>query len=160
ERRRLRRIREKQGGSSLDQALDLAGAARLMTRERITGDDVQSAAGVLKAIGSELPPKSKADPATLPPGVGAPKNARGTVDRVARELTKAGQTGDVSRRAPIAESLTEVADRVAAEALISLAYAIDIGDPDSAVLLAGNVALRHDFGFALRDGATRARTMW
>src|SRR5439155_16418430 len=50
--------------------------------------------------------------------------------------------------------------RVAAEALMSLAYAIDIGDPDSAVLLSGNVAVRHDFGYGMRDTSTRVRTTW
>jgi hypothetical protein len=41
-----------------------------------------------------------------------------------------------------------------------MAYAVDLGDPDGTVLLAGNVALRHDFGFGISDPETRARTAW
>jgi len=35
-----------------------------------------------------------------------------------------------------------------------------VGDPDGAVLLAGDVSHRHDFGFGVKDGTLRARAAW
>jgi hypothetical protein len=43
---------------------------------------------------------------------------------------------------------------------MSLAYAIDLADPDGAALLAGDLSRRHDFGLAHRDGKVRARQPW
>ena len=64
------------------------------------------------------------------------------------------------RAARIGSSLNQLADIVLGDALVSFAYAADIGDPDGAALLAGNVALRHDFGFSRKDGDTRTRMPW
>src|SRR5262249_56676862 len=36
----------------------------------------------------------------------------------------------------------------------------DVGDRDGAALLAGNGALRHDFGFGRKDNETRGRMPW
>src|SRR5439155_3252715 len=157
EMRRLRRIREKQGGASLDLAHGIGQVARAVAREKV---DLRQTADTLKALSAELPPKTKPDPATAPPGVGTPRTARETIERAGRDLARSGTAADVSRRAPIGASLLELADRVAAEALSSLAYAIDIGVDDSAALLAGNVGLRHDFGFGVRDAAVRTRIAW
>ena len=50
--------------------------------------------------------------------------------------------------------------RCLAESLLSLVYAIDLGDPDGTILLAGNVAHRHDFGLGVIDRDARARSAW
>ncbi len=47
-----------------------------------------------------------------------------------------------------------------AESLLSLVYAIDLGDPDGTILLAGNVAHRHDFGLGVIDREARGRSAW
>ena len=60
----------------------------------------------------------------------------------------------------LASSIHEIADVVLADALLSLAYAADLGDPDGAAMLARNVALRHDFGFGRKDADVRARSLW
>jgi hypothetical protein len=49
---------------------------------------------------------------------------------------------------------------VLGEALLSVAYAAAIGDPDGTALLPRNVALRHDFGLAQMDGGARDRLPW
>jgi hypothetical protein len=46
------------------------------------------------------------------------------------------------------------------EALLSLAYALDIGDPEGTALLARNIALRHDFGLTHTDLTARGRLSW
>jgi len=158
--RRLRRIREKQAGFSLDVALEIHTAAATLGRDTLAAGDVRALRNALNRLVGELPPRNRVDPTTLPPGVGEPKDPRQIVERATNDLAKASNTNDRSRRAAIARALMEVADRVVAEALISLAYAIDIGDGDSAVLLAGNVALRHDFGLAQRETVPRGRISW
>jgi hypothetical protein len=54
----------------------------------------------------------------------------------------------------------DLADELLAHALLSFAYAMNIGDPDGPALLAGDVSYRHDFGFAIKDGAMRSRAAW
>ncbi len=49
---------------------------------------------------------------------------------------------------------------VLGDAMVSFAYAVDLGDAEGPALLGANVALRHDFGFARRDGDGRARMPW
>src|SRR5207248_6885207 len=59
-----------------------------------------------------------------------------------------------------AAMLVDAADETAAQALVAFAYAIDIGDPDGAALLPGDVSRRHDFGFGQRDTEQRLRAAW
>jgi hypothetical protein len=47
-----------------------------------------------------------------------------------------------------------------ARVLLSLAYAVDVGDPEGTVLLADDVSQRHDFGFGQKDAEARARITW
>ena len=43
---------------------------------------------------------------------------------------------------------------------MSLAYAVNLGDPDGAALLPGDVSRRHDFGFGQKDNDQRLRAAW
>jgi hypothetical protein len=79
---------------------------------------------------------------------------------VAAELSQAVRARDARRAARQAGPLLEFVDIALGEALLSLAYAADIGDPLGTALLARNVALRHDLGFGMHDTDVRARTMW
>ena len=160
EMRRLRRSREKQGGYSIELASRIEAIVRKVS-EHPALDGIHEAVAALKALEPELNGRMKtAEPGSLPPAVGAPKNARETVDRAIRDLARIDKSKDAAKAAAVAPSLFEVVDIVAAEALLSLAYALDIGDPDGAVMLGGNVALRHDFGFAIRDDDARAHVAW
>ena len=67
------------------------------------------------------------------------------------------RSNDVKRAARLASAIHEMVDVVLADALLSLAYAADLGDPEGAAMLARNVALRHDFGFGRKDADVRAR---
>jgi hypothetical protein len=78
----------------------------------------------------------------------------------ASELSKIARPADLRRASRIGASLDQLAGIVLGDALLSLAYAADIGDPDGAALLAGNVSLRHDFGFARKDGDSRVKVPW
>jgi len=78
------------------------------------------------------------------------------IDELARDV----RAKDVKRAARAAAPLTETSDALLAQALMSIAYAADVGDPDGAVLLADDVSLRHDFGLGAKDIDTREKLAW
>ncbi len=156
EMKRLSKIREKQGGPSIDLAVKLEDvAARL-------APPTPDRAGAIAALKALLPllATGRDGLGVWPPGVPSQRPAAEIVLRVVDELSKPDAGTDRKRLARAAEPLHEVADGALADALLSLAYAVDLGDPDGTVLLAGNVARRHDFGFATIDAEQRARAQW
>lgn len=52
------------------------------------------------------------------------------------------------------------AEQALAETLASVLYAAHLGDPDTQAVSSGNVALRHDFGFAAPPRSARSSTAW
>ncbi len=161
ERERLRIVREKQGGYTVDLALAIDRVTRALAAPRLTPEAMQAAANSLDAIREEFGPNLRRSPSTvLPPGVDRPRDAQEAIDRAAEELARAISGRDPRRAARAAAPLGEIVDVVLGDALLSLAYAADIGDPDGTALLGSNVALRHDFGFRYRDGDVRLRSYW
>src|SRR5207245_5964751 len=96
----------------------------------------------------------------LAPGAGMPAAQHEVLRKGIDELTKAIRSKDGKRVVRAAEPLVDLADEMLAYALLSIAYAAEVGDPDGAVLLADDVSRRHDFGFGARDADIRARTPW
>jgi hypothetical protein len=161
ERQRLQIVREKQGGHTLDLALRIDDVARALRKPALTLDGVQTATRDARAILDEAAPRLR-HPAVhlLPPSVDAPKDAAEWLNEAIADLSKIRGPADLRRAARIGVSLNQLADILLGNVLVSLAYAADLGDPDGAALLAGNVALRHDFGFARKDSETRLRMAW
>ena len=161
ERQRLEVVRRKQAGHTLDLAFAIDDVARALRSPTLTVDGAQRAAVTAKTIVLESASRLRQPSVNmLPPGVATPRDGFEWLNDAATELSKITRPGDVRRAARIGSSLTELADIVLGDALVSFAYAADIGDPDGAALLAGNVALRHDFGFARKDSDTRVRMPW
>jgi hypothetical protein len=161
ERQRLRTVRDKQEGATLDVPLDLAAAARGLALDKATAADVDSLLTQLTAIAGDLPRRIGRDgDETTSPGVSPPQNAREALRKVTEELTKDVRNKDLKRVARLAEPLVEMSDTLLAEVLLSIVYAADVGDPDGTVLLAEDVSRRHDFGFGSRDTETRVRGAW
>jgi hypothetical protein len=161
ERRRLQRVREKQEGVPLDAALDLATAAHALAAEKIALEDLERIATRLNAVLADVPRRVGHDgqdstPTGLTPAPRAAESLKKAFDELERQI----RSKDVKRAARVAEPLIELSDSLLAEALLSIAYAADVGDPDGAVLLADDVSHRHDFGFGARDSDMRARTPW
>ena len=159
EERRIRQIREKQNGLPLDLALDLATVARRLTAESTPADGAQSL-GTLKAAVAAITAWSKSNFSGVTGSADLSRELLAPIERVASELDRATTPADARRTARIAEPLMPVAETIAADAMLSLAYAIDLGDPEGTVLNAGNVAHRHDFGIGIDDGAARTRFAW
>lgn len=161
ERRRLEIVRQKQAGPSIDRALALNGVARALASGTLAADDLRAAAADLKSLDEALAPRpgTRVSPVTAP-GVHW-RDSRRVIADVVEELTRIiGDGRDERRAARVAPPLFELVDTVLGTALLSMAYAVHLGDPDGTALLASNVALRHDFGFARRDSELRARTPW
>lgn len=160
ERQRIADIRSRQGGPGLDLAVALASLARDSARatspEAIRA--VAAAARQLLTDSGALLARSRSE--AMPPGVPAPRDGREWLSRVSEELERASAAGDSRRAARASESLLGLADVTLGQALLSLVYAIHLGDPEGPALLGANVAFRHDFGFGRRDGEGRARGPW
>jgi hypothetical protein len=161
ERQRLEVVRRKQAGHTIDLAFAIDDIARLLRSSSLTVESVQRAALAAKATADESASRLR-NPSVnlLPPAVDPPRDGFEWLNDAATELSKITRPGDVRRAARVGASLNQLADIVLADSLVSFAYAADIGDPDGAALLAGNVALRHDFGFGRKDNDMKNRMPW
>jgi len=161
ERRRLEIVREKQGGPSLDLALSVAGIARDLGKPSPTMESAGRSAERLRDLARDHAFSLKRPSVTIAvPGVRAAPDTLEWVTRASDDLTRAAKPSDTRRIHKVASSLTELVDILTGHALLSIAYAAAIGDPDGSALLGANVALRHDFGFLRRDAESRARAAW
>jgi hypothetical protein len=161
ERQRLDFVRFKQGGHTVDLAFALDDLARTVRAPALTVDAAQRAARDARALADESAARLRNPSVSLlPPAVELPRDGFEWLTEVATDLAKVVRPVDLRRASRIGASLQQLEDIVLGDALLSLVYAADIGDPDGAALLAGNVSLRHDFGFGRRDSDTRLKTPW
>jgi len=147
ERRRLQRIREKTARISFDDvlALDLM-ADRLAKATSVS--ELQETISRLKAFPVPATPSGKQ--AVVPPGVDVPRPPREIVARAINDLSKITKPKDVKKAASVSESLGRLVDSMLSDAIRSLVYALDLGDPDATVIAGIDASVRHDFGFALQ----------
>ncbi len=160
ERRRLRAVRERQRSYPIDLALSLSDALDRLRSQR-TPDDIATTERALEHVASdfaaELPRPS---PDVMAPGVVAPRAAGDVIAELLSDLARARRSRDAGRAARVATPLAALVDAVLGEALLSFAYALELGDPGGTALLTRNVALRHDFGLGRRDRPFRTRLVW
>lgn len=160
ERRRIEEIQSHQDGPDLEAAF---AVARLGQRARAAASAdaghalAAEAQEVLASYGLMFvrPPNN-----VFAPGVPVPRDGREWLARAAEELERGARTGDVRRVTRTGESLVQMGDMELGHALLSLVYAVHLGDPGGPALLGGNVALRHDFGFARSGGEGHSRGPW
>lgn len=160
ERLRLRAIRRRQEGYSIDLAQAIDGLARKLMAENVTADDARSVATELAAFPDTFDHRLDSPMETRPPNVEQSRRIRDVAEKWTDEITRAVRANDVKRVSRLAPAMIDVADEAFSDAMITLAYAADLGDPDSTAMLARNVALRHDFGFGRRDSDSRSRLAW
>jgi hypothetical protein len=158
ERTRIELVRAKQVGYSIDLALDLHAIARTLAADRLTVQDLRAAVAKLSALAETHGERFDFQQDMRALGVDEPRPARETVAKAVEELTKS--TRDPRRAARVASTLDDLVDVVLGDALLSVTYAAELGDPEGSATLARNVAIRHDFGFSRRDAENRARTAW
>jgi hypothetical protein len=148
---RLIRVREKQAGARFETILELAALARRLGGSPATMDVVRGAFEKLTMTAADL----AAVAATA-----ADRERVVTIREAARELEAIKRPGDLSDARKVSGPLTAAADVMLGEALVSLAYACELGDPEGTILIAGDPSVRHDFGFSLPSREARAKAMW
>lgn len=163
ERRRLEQVREKQESLSIDLAVALEEAAQAIGAPSAPVQNVQNVQNVRRAVArvkNALPASpGYGDTRTLPPGVEPRPDVRAAIRKSIEDLDRI-TAQDLKRAGRVGAGLAGLADEVGAQSLVSLAYALDIGEPDGSALLAGDVSHRHDFGFGVPDAEVRARAAW
>jgi hypothetical protein len=148
---RLIRVREKQHTTRFGPALALARIARRMSATPATLDAVHEASAALTMIAADL----------TAAGRGAGDRERlVTIREAAQVLESIKRPGDLSDARKVSAPLTAVSDVMLGEALVSLAYACELGDPDGTILIAGDPSVRHDFGYGMPSRETRVKAMW
>jgi hypothetical protein len=143
--RRLTRVLEKLQADSIGQAMALETAAERLSARTVTVADVKGATESLTAMQAALATR---------------RNRRDVVGRSIEDLSKINAAKDLKKASEVADSLYELVDDVLADALISVTYALSLGDPQGTTLLSGNVSRRHDFGFSEKNGEMRLRAPW
>lgn len=161
ERQRLDLVRRKQAGPTIELALAIDRISRTLKAPSLSLDAVHAAADAARETALASAAQLR-HPAVIlqPPGVPLPKDAFEWLTSTAEDLARIRRPADLKRASRLGDSLAALVDMVLGNALLSLVYASDIGDPDGVALLAGNVALRHDFGLGRRDAEGRARLLW
>jgi hypothetical protein len=158
---RLRIVRARQAGYTLDDAFHIDAVARRLADDRVDIAQLKSASVELQALYADLPPKLKRTESDIVPGgaEGAP-DPRTIVDDAVKKAGKINRPKDMHRASEIADDLFTATDVVLAEVLASVAYAASLGDPDGPTLLGGDVARRHDFGIGSRVSEVRVMMPW
>ena len=150
--RRLERVRSQQASVSLSGALVLDRLVRgLVGAASISGASLQAIEGVAAAEPS-LPCGD------WPPS-GPPCETRALLREPLQRLTH--HQGRQSPGRPEHQAVTQlarIADAALADAVVGLAYAVQLGRPDDAVTLAPDVARRHEF-FATDQKSSAGESM-
>jgi hypothetical protein len=156
--RRLRRLREKQVAVPLAMPLLLW---RQVSRLRGGLQDLAQVQAVADAIAKiPAPPRPAKGMAVVVPGTDRPPDAVETLRKAVHELRQIKRPKDVKKAADVAEPLARQVDVWMGQALAGWVYTLAIGEPESTVLLGGEVSQRHDFGFQEFQGETRLRVPW
>jgi hypothetical protein len=161
EKRRLRLVRERQGGYTLDAALALESIARDLARPSLDTAGVAAAVQTLKDLQPALTdkvPRRRGD--LVPGGASELPEAAGVVARALSALEQIRRPSEVARAVRVASDLAGVTDVVLGDVLRSLAYAVHISDPDGSTLLGGDVARRHEFGIGSPLPSVRSELPW
>jgi hypothetical protein len=146
ERRRLQRIHEKTARVAFGDVLALDQMAERLAKAP-SAADVQDTISRLKAFPVPATPGKQA---VVPPGVDVPSPPREIVARAINDLSKITKPKDLRKAASVSESLGRLVDSMLSDAIRSLVYALDLGDPDATVIAGIDASVRHDFGFALQ----------
>jgi hypothetical protein len=152
---RMQAVREKQRGVPLEPGLALGRAAAALRGPGVT-------LAKLPALASEL---DRAAQAVL--GLGGPGMAwldrdwyRKEIASAAGDIRKLKKPGDLRKLDRIALPFLQVSDRLQSQAVLSLAYAAILLDPQSTALLDGDPAPRHDWTFEAADDDSRQSPPW
>jgi len=159
ERSRLTRARQKMASPSVGAAVELSAAAATIGSPSVSASRLREAIAILQRLAAALPASDKKT-VVAPPFVEPPPDAAGVVERAIAELTKTAGPIVPRDAARVGDQLSALGDDLLAQALLSLAYVMDVGDPEGTTLLGGDPSRRHDFGIAAGTTGARIRAAW
>jgi hypothetical protein len=148
---RLRRVREKQDSLPFGLVLDLARLARRMSAAPASLDAVREASTALTMMSADL---------TAAAHGAANRERVAAIREAVQVLESIKRPNDLPDARRISAPMTALSDGMLGEALVSLAYACDLGDPEGTALIAGDPSARHDFGYGMPSRDARVRAMW
>ena len=164
---RLKKIRAMQAGNSLDAVLRLWQAAALLPVSRAAESSRAAAdADALEQVrraATSLRPLMETIREPNPPTDGTRNdgpNVKATLKEIVTALDAIRDARNLSRVPDLSQRLMKAVDVLTADVLLSLLYAVHIGDPDSPLWLQGDVAFRHDFGLQNRDSLDPDLLSW
>ena len=147
---RLRRTRARQESVSFATALGVRALVRRVSTSTPAVEGIREEAGFLEAAAMELVVAGRPDD----------EPAIRSLREAARTLSSMRRAADLGEARRALAPLGVVSDALLGRALLSLAYACDLGDPEGTVLIAGDPSRRHDYGYDMPGRDTRTRMMW
>jgi hypothetical protein len=150
---RLHAIRARQGGPTLDDALDLIESARTL-REAGDSADLSTVRATIVRLANHLAPNESGDGAQA----GAPADSRPVLSAAAQALESPNASAGI--RIQHARRLAEVGATVLGDVLRSIVYACALGDAEGQAFLAGDVSRLHEFGLDEPDASRRRVRTW
>ncbi len=152
ERQRLDRVRNRLESATFATVLGLAALARDLARPGATLETARNGADRLTAVVAELGSRTRE--------TARDKDTLAAIRETLQALTAIRRPSDLPDARRAGAELETVADAMLGEALLSLSYAINLGDPDGTILIAGDPSRRHDFGYGLPGRDARVKAMW
>ena len=150
---RLRGVRERQGGWSLDDVLTTARHVRALGAASTAANVAEQA----KALAADLATLRAANVNTSDPEVARVVEDLG---EALDDLGKVRKDKDIRKAHAVAEKMHPRVEWCLGRVLAAIAYAPVLGDEASNDLLAGDPSTRHDFGLAVADTTGRVRNPW
>jgi hypothetical protein len=138
---RLRRLLGESQGLTLSAAASVMAGAHVLegpslTRALLTGQ-AEAIEATLTAVSCESADRWHAD------------DLSARCREIIGALTRAAKSGDIKGAARVVPRLKLLADSLLARGFLELTYAMSLGQPDVAAILATDAASRHEFGFDL-----------
>ncbi|HZA33851.1 MAG TPA: hypothetical protein VE505_02930, partial [Vicinamibacterales bacterium] len=143
----------RQGGPTLDNALDLIESARTV-REAGDGADLSTVRATIVRLAHHLGPSESGEGAQA----GAPLDPRPVLSAAAQALES--PNASAGTRIQHARRLADVGATVLGDVLRSIVYACALGDAEGQAFLAGDVSRLHEFGLDEPDASRRRVRTW
>ncbi len=152
---RMQAVREKQRAVPVEPGLQLARAASRLAAPGVSLAQVPKLAADLDRAAQAVVPLRGPGMAWFDPDW-----YRNEISSAARDIGKLKKPGDLKKLSRIALPFLQVADRLLAQAALSMAYAAVLRDAQSTALLDGDPAPRHNWGFDAIDRHQQQAPPW
>lgn len=152
---RLRAVRARQHGVSLEAALDLGHAATALAAPGVTIEQLPRLAARMEQASESALTTTGSDGAWLDQ-----REFRNLVSSAISDIRKIRKPKDLGKLGRITAPLLGLADGWLAQATVSLVYAADLRDPEGPELLDGDPAPRHNWGLKVPPASPLQPNTW